>query len=351
MTSRICTAALVFSVLASTFASAANRIEVGLGSGTTQAYSGDTFKNQSSSGNAESYWIGYGLDKNLSLELGLDFLDFDKINTQHQAINLLAVYRFNTDTWIHPIAKIGAGVVQSKLVNDDKTSSFGIKAAGGLEADCKYISFGGLVNYNYIAKAGDADVFKNIQAIVPMVFISFHNAVEYEAKSVSEAPPAAVAAPVALAKKDSDKDGIADEEDKCPNTGTGVVVNKFGCAEMEKASIRLNIEFLVGKATFDPSFNSEIQSLAEFMRKFPETKVEIGGYTDNQGSPARNKALSQKRADSVKTALVKAGVEPERIKAVGYGQEKAVADNKKPEGRKLNRRVMAEISVTTEKKK
>lgn len=346
----ICIATIL---LAATIATAAPRIELGVGGGTTHPFAGDNFKDQASTGDSQIYWIGYGLTKNLGLELGLDNLDFDKLNTKHQAYNLSGVYRFAADSFIHPIAKLGLGAVESKLVTGEKTTGLGAKAAGGVEADFKYVSVGALVNYHYITKAGDADVTKNMQALTPAVFISIHNATEYEAKSVSEAPPAVAAAPVAVvtAKKDADGDGVNDEDDKCPNTPVGVVVNTFGCSEKEKASIKLNIEFLVAKSTFDPSFNTEIQNLASFMRRFPDTTVEIGGYTDNQGLAARNALLSQKRADAVKTALVKAGVEPARIQAKGYGEEKAIADNKTAEGRKQNRRVMAEISVTTDKKK
>ncbi|MBC7466350.1 MAG: OmpA family protein [Bdellovibrio sp.] len=348
MKTLVCITAIL---LAATIATAAPRIELGAGGGTTHPFAGDTFKNQASTGDSQIYWIGYGLTKNWGLELGLDNLDFDNLNTKHQAYNLSGVYRFAADTFIHPIAKLGVGSVESKLVTGEKTTALGGKAAGGIEADFKYVSFGALINYHYFTKAGDADVTKNMQALTPALFISIHNATEYASKSTSEAP-AAVAAPVAAtAKKDSDGDGVSDEDDKCPNTPAGILVNAFGCAEKEKASIKLNIEFLVAKATFDPSFNSEIQNLASFMRRFSDTTVEIAGYTDNQGLAARNALLSQKRADAVKTALIKAGVEPTRIQAKGYGEEKAIADNKTAEGRKQNRRVMAEISVTTDKKK
>jgi len=267
------------------------------------------------------------------------------------------VDRLGVDTFIHPVIKFGLGSAQSTLADDSKKTSLAAKLVGGLEADCKYVSFGALVNFHYIAAAGEADVVKNMQMITPLVFVSIHPNTSTETKSTSVAPPAAapaVAAPEAApvpVKKDSDGDGVADEDDKCPNTPAGVVVNAFGCAEKEKASVKLNIEFLTAKATFDPVFNSEILNLATFMRRFPSTKVEIGGYTDNQGTVERNTLLSQKRADSVKIALMKAGVEPERITAKGYGPSKPVADNKTAEGRKQNRRVMAEISVLTDKKK
>lgn len=339
-------------VLISSVPAVANRIEAGVGAGTTHPFQGDTFKQQASSGDTQVYWLGYGWSNNKGIELGLDNLDFDKVDTTHQIYSLSAVWRFAMDSFIHPVAKAGLGYAQSKLANDDKTNSIAAKLAGGLEADFKYVSAGGLVNYHYVNKAGDADILKNVQAFSPILFLSIHNAVEFEKQSVSEAAPAVVdVKPDAIAKKDSDGDGINDDEDKCPNTAMGSVVNAYGCAETETASVKLNIEFMTAKATFDPAYNSEIQSLASFMGKYPDTKVEIAGYTDNQGTKERNRSLSQKRADSVKTALVKAGVAPVRLVAKGYGAEKPIADNSTAEGRKQNRRVMADISVKTEKKK
>ena len=67
--------------------------------------------------------------------------------------------------------------------------------------------------------------------------------------------------------------------------------------------------------------------------------VEIAGHTDNAGNAAQNKALSQKRAEAVKTYLVGKGVEADRLKPVGYGQEKPIGDNAKADGRQQNRRV------------
>jgi OOP family OmpA-OmpF porin len=61
-----------------------------------------------------------------------------------------------------------------------------------------------------------------------------------------------------------------------------------------------------------------------------------------------NKTLSQKRADAVKAALVASGVDATRLNAVGFGPDSPVADNKTPEGRAKNRRVVAHAKAETE---
>ncbi len=71
----------------------------------------------------------------------------------------------------------------------------------------------------------------------------------------------------------------------------------------------------------------------------PDLTVEIAGYTDNQGDPRRNQQLSQQRAESVRTWLVRKGIDPSRLTAVGYGMRNPIATNLTPEGREKNRRI------------
>ena len=67
--------------------------------------------------------------------------------------------------------------------------------------------------------------------------------------------------------------------------------------------------------------------------------IEVGGHTDTVGKPASNKTISELRAQSVVKYLTRAGVDAAKLKAVGYGQDKPVADNGTPQGRAKNRRI------------
>jgi OOP family OmpA-OmpF porin len=103
--------------------------------------------------------------------------------------------------------------------------------------------------------------------------------------------------------------------------------------------IALYINFDTGKSDIKPESQPVIAQIVTLLKDNPDLKVSIEGHTDNVGTPASNKALSEARAKSVMDALVKGGVVASRLSAVGWGQEKPVADNRTEEGRAKNRRV------------
>ena len=81
-----------------------------------------------------------------------------------------------------------------------------------------------------------------------------------------------------------------------------------------------------------------VQNLSRMINASPSMRVEIGGHTDALGAATYNQQLSQRRANAVKNYLVKAGADPKRIIAVGYGETRPVAVNESKEGRRQNRR-------------
>jgi OOP family OmpA-OmpF porin len=103
--------------------------------------------------------------------------------------------------------------------------------------------------------------------------------------------------------------------------------------------IALYINFDTGKADIKPESEPTIAQIVTLLKDNPDLKVSIEGHTDNVGTPASNKTLSEARAKSVMDAVIKGGVEASRLSAVGWGQERPVADNRTEEGRAKNRRV------------
>jgi outer membrane protein OmpA-like peptidoglycan-associated protein len=74
------------------------------------------------------------------------------------------------------------------------------------------------------------------------------------------------------------------------------------------------------------------------MKTNPKLKIEIGGHTDNVGTKAYNKTLSENRANSVYNYLISKGIDKTRLSYKGYDFSVPVATNDTEEGRALNRR-------------
>lgn len=135
---------------------------------------------------------------------------------------------------------------------------------------------------------------------------------------------------------DSDNDGVPDYRDQCPNTPAGVEVNALGCPE---SLVLDGVNFEFDSAQLTPEARRELSTVAERLANNSGVRVSIEGHTDSVGSAAYNKELSQRRAESVASYLQQNGVEANRMRAVGYGEERPVATNDTDEGRAENRRV------------
>jgi outer membrane protein OmpA-like peptidoglycan-associated protein len=105
-----------------------------------------------------------------------------------------------------------------------------------------------------------------------------------------------------------------------------------------------DVLFDVGRAELRPGALARVDQLAAVMREYPERNVLIEGFTDSTGSQSTNQALSERRAMSVRQALIGRGIEPRRIVARGHAARYPVADNATAEGRQQNRRVEAVLS-------
>ena len=105
-----------------------------------------------------------------------------------------------------------------------------------------------------------------------------------------------------------------------------------------------DVLFATDKAELKSTGLMNINKLAQYLQENPERKAIVEGYTDSTGTASHNQSLSERRAGSVRAALVKMGVDPTRIVAQGYGKEYPVADNTSTSGRAMNRRVEVTIS-------
>jgi outer membrane protein OmpA-like peptidoglycan-associated protein len=109
--------------------------------------------------------------------------------------------------------------------------------------------------------------------------------------------------------------------------------------EEGQAMVLNNIYFKVASAELLQESVPELEKIEAFMKNNPTIAVEIAGHTSSEGNDDYNLKLSQDRANAIKSWLTGKGISEKRIKTVGYGKNKPVADNSTEDGRKLNRRV------------
>ena len=102
--------------------------------------------------------------------------------------------------------------------------------------------------------------------------------------------------------------------------------------------------FETGSANLKPESKRQLNNIVKVLKAYPKVKIETQGHTDNVGNPASNKALSQKRAASVKAYLQKQGIPANRVVAKGFGDAKPRAKNDSAANKAKNRRT--ELKVT-----
>jgi len=119
------------------------------------------------------------------------------------------------------------------------------------------------------------------------------------------------------------------------NTGDYLIVN-----------MPQDLLFAVDSAALRPDLRRDLSTVASSLLKYPNSRIEVIGHTDNTGSAAYNQDLSQRRAVSVASVLRENGVPNARIAAIGRGEEQPIASNLTVEGRAKNRRVEIIIRPT-----
>lgn len=160
--------------------------------------------------------------------------------------------------------------------------------------------------------------------------------------------------------------GISDNDDRLENAAIGAAIGAAGGAivgnilDKQAEELRRDLDGDIGvirtgdalivrmpqdilfdfdSAVVQPGLRSDLLTLAESLRRYPETTVEVTGHTDEVGSVSYNRDLSLRRANAVASVLIQAGVPQARIRTFGAGEDQPIATNATAEGRAANRRV------------
>jgi OOP family OmpA-OmpF porin len=176
---------------------------------------------------------------------------------------------------------------------------------------------------------------------------------------------------------DSDNDGVKDSRDKCPDTPAGATVDADGCvpvavpmdgdkdgvldendecpdsapgAQVDNKGCEFEEEIILEGVNFEsnsdrlvPGASAVLDSVAAVLRKYPTIKIQIDGHTDSDGAADYNESLSARRATTVQDYLASNGVSDNRMSVRGYGESQPIAENTSAAGKAQNRRVVLQI--------
>jgi len=146
---------------------------------------------------------------------------------------------------------------------------------------------------------------------------------------------------------DNDKDTVVDLKDQCPNEIGSTTQEPLGCPQKPalvvvtdcEVKITQQIHFEFNKSIIRKESFPVLDAVVDVLNKNPDIKIEVQGHTDNVGTSAYNKKLSNSRSESVMKYLISHGVTASRLTQRGYGFDRPIVPNDSPQNRALNRRV------------
>lgn len=307
---------------------------------------------------AEVQYNGYNsvIKPELSFLFGqADYTHYSPHQTDVWRTAINGVYEMTTGSRIVPFAKMGIGYesINDRGNGNRNLNHDGAFANAGIGVKMKLMDQLALkFEAIDLIKWNDFDVDNNIILLGGLNF-AFGEKARPAAPAPKPAPapvveaPKPAPAPVVVAPKpvvvaapvDSDKDGVFDPQDKCPNTPSGFKVDADGCP----LKATLHLHFATDSNKVDAEGTAKVNEFAAFLKDSSAYKATIVGHTDSTGSDKYNKKLSEKRAEKVKSMLVEQGVAADRLTASGEGEKMPVATNKTKEGRAENRRIEVEL--------
>jgi len=293
--------------------------------------------------NATTYGLegGYNWDVNSFLLGVTGFANFNKART-HVATPAPAV-SFGSDTygldlkvglpsgnWL-PYAKLGMG--STRATGGQLTGTGQEKAHAGLGVEYKFAPHWSLAGeYTTSSSTLSARKLTNNNLTIGINYY-------FDSPYVAPAAVAAVAAVVAAPKAAP-----------APVAEPAAPSETWKTLLEEKPVTLKGTNFEFDSAKLGATADSQLNEVAEFAAAYSDAKLDVSGHTDSIGTDAYNQKLSERRANSVKSYLVKKGVAADRIVAVGMGESMPVASNKTKSGRADNRRVEIRSVIKSETK-
>ncbi|MGE3693042.1 MAG: OmpA family protein [Novosphingobium sp.] len=138
------------------------------------------------------------------------------------------------------------------------------------------------------------------------------------------------------------------KELKEETAGSGVDVTETDDGQAILVNLPDGVTFDVNSYSLKPQFRDTLDAVAENLKKYPNSLVDVYGHTDSTGSNEYNQTLSENRARTVANYMTSRGVSGARIRSMGFGETMPVASNDTEDGRARNRRVEIKIVPISE---
>ncbi|MDC0435434.1 OmpA family protein, partial [bacterium] len=133
------------------------------------------------------------------------------------------------------------------------------------------------------------------------------------------------------------KPDVEANDDRCPDTASGIAVGDNGCAVVN--GVINGLTFQSGSAVLTPGARVVLDNIAASLRQQPDARALVSAHTDSQGNADSNLQLSKLRAFEVAKYLVQSGVAKARLEARAFGEIRPIDTNSTEQGRNNNRRV------------
>lgn len=145
--------------------------------------------------------------------------------------------------------------------------------------------------------------------------------------------------------QDQDRDGVINARDLCPDTPIMAEIDNDGCGTYVKTSQQMQIRVLFANDSdaINPVFRKQIKEMSDFLKLYPSTSIELQGYASRTGDAEHNLDLSKRRANNVREMLIGYGIEQDRVRIVGFGDNVVAAEGTDEVSHALNRRVVASV--------
>lgn len=314
------------------------------------------------SDNGAIFGLGVGrfFTPNLSVDLEVKHnnLDQDRLPGQFENISagLMARYHFGElGDGFRPYVGFGGGVIRHnagsggcvnlpvniRCTRDVYTGDVGSNgmlnlALGVGRSVNERVSFRGEVGYRYDMddeSVKNVEDFSDFTASVGLtIALGPARSAPPMERMVEPAPE-----PAPAVDDDTDRDGVMNIDDKCPDSQAGQAVGPDGCPVRVAIDLRgVNFEF--DKDRLLPESVVILDKAVEVLKAYPDIRVEVGGHTDSVGTDAYNMGLSDRRAKVVYDYLTANGIASDRLGPNGYGESKPIDTNNTSEGRAKNRR-------------